>query len=54
MGREAGRLLLARLAQPDTPFQVIKLSPELVERQSTGVSECDSVGSSTAVAVATV
>jgi DNA-binding LacI/PurR family transcriptional regulator len=35
MGAEAARLLLAQIANPRTPKQVIKLQPELVARGST-------------------
>lgn len=54
MGREAGRLLLVRLAQPDTAPQLIKLSPELVERQSTGASEFVTLGTSVVAEAVTV
>jgi DNA-binding LacI/PurR family transcriptional regulator len=47
MGREAGRLLLARLAQPDTPPCLIKLKPELIERES--VISVDAAGNGHAV-----
>jgi DNA-binding LacI/PurR family transcriptional regulator len=54
IGREAGRLLLARLANPETPSSFIKLKPELIERQSAGERECSAVDTFAASAVATV
>jgi len=38
IGREAGRLLMARLEEPDRPFERVILKPELVVRSSTGAA----------------
>jgi len=36
MGRRAGELLLARIAEPERPFESVELPEELVVRESTG------------------
>jgi LacI family transcriptional regulator len=37
IGKEAARLLIARVEQPETPLQHVLLSAELVVRESTGL-----------------
>jgi LacI family transcriptional regulator len=36
LGREAGRLLLRRLAEPDAPVRKVRLATDLVVRASSG------------------
>jgi len=36
LGREAVKLLLARIQEPDRPQQTINLSPQVIIRESTG------------------
>jgi LacI family transcriptional regulator len=39
IGRSAGKLLMARLEEPDRPFERVIIRPDLVVRSSTGPAQ---------------